>query len=54
MKLREAYVVGNTRQIHWIFECERCSTQVEVVAESGPNQSAEAIKIAANEHGACR
>ena len=54
MKLREAYVIGNTRQIHWIFECEHCSAQVEVVAESGPNQSAEAIRIAANEHGACR
>ena len=54
MKLREACVVGNTRNIHWVFECEHCSTPVEVVAESGPNQYAEAIKIAANEHGACR
>ena len=54
MKLREAYVIGNTRNIHWIFECEHCSAQVEVVAESGPNQSAEAMTIAANEHGACR
>ena len=53
MKLSRANVIGATHHIHWTFACERCSARVEIVTESGPNQSIEAAHAAATEHGAC-